>query len=216
MGKRPSFGRSKSERGLDQFDTPPVALGPLFEHEPLLAGVTTVVEPFCGLGNLVIAMRARGLVVHASDIQDRGCPDSTVIDFLAMTERPASCDVLLSNPPYAKTMKIHRTRMGTRISPDRVLAQDCHSCTPPTGSSACTRRGICVASMSWRSDYRTCTTPISPAKKASQSQVHAWFVFDRDYCGPATIGLRLVFSRRGRVGAENRRQRGGRQVRNAS
>ena len=24
-------------------------------------------------------------------------------------------------------------------------------------------------------------------KKASQSQVHAWFVFDRDYCGPATI-----------------------------
>ena len=24
-------------------------------------------------------------------------------------------------------------------------------------------------------------------EKASQSQVHAWFVFDRDYCGPATI-----------------------------
>jgi len=24
-------------------------------------------------------------------------------------------------------------------------------------------------------------------KKASQSQIHAWFVFDRDYCGPATI-----------------------------
>ena len=24
-------------------------------------------------------------------------------------------------------------------------------------------------------------------KKASQSQLHAWFVFDRDYCGPATI-----------------------------
>ena len=24
-------------------------------------------------------------------------------------------------------------------------------------------------------------------KKAGQSQVHAWFVFDRDYCGPATI-----------------------------
>jgi hypothetical protein len=24
-------------------------------------------------------------------------------------------------------------------------------------------------------------------KEGSQSQVHAWFVFDRDYCGPATI-----------------------------
>ena len=39
MGNRPSFGRSKSERGLDQFDTPPIALAPLFAHEPLLAGV---------------------------------------------------------------------------------------------------------------------------------------------------------------------------------
>ena len=24
-------------------------------------------------------------------------------------------------------------------------------------------------------------------RKASQSEVHAWFVFDRNYCGPATI-----------------------------
>ena len=24
-------------------------------------------------------------------------------------------------------------------------------------------------------------------KEASQSQIHAWFVFDRGYCGPATI-----------------------------
>jgi len=41
MGKRkhPSFGRSMTERGLDQFDTPPIALAPLFEHEPLLKGV---------------------------------------------------------------------------------------------------------------------------------------------------------------------------------
>ena len=45
MGKpkrnRPNFGRKKSERGLDQFDTPPIALPPLFIHETLPAGVTT-------------------------------------------------------------------------------------------------------------------------------------------------------------------------------
>ena len=66
----PSLGRPRKVRGLDQFDTPPIALGPLFEHEPLLVGVTTVCEPFCGKGNLVIAMRARGLTVHASDSRD--------------------------------------------------------------------------------------------------------------------------------------------------
>jgi len=47
---RPSFGRSRAVRGFDLFDTPPVALGPLFAHEPLLAGVTTVAELFCGKG----------------------------------------------------------------------------------------------------------------------------------------------------------------------
>ena len=103
---RPSLGRKKSERGLDQFDTPPIALAPLFVHEPLLAGAKVVCEPFCGQGNLVIAMRARGLTVQASDIQDRGCPDSTVLDFLEMTERPPGCDALLWNPPYAKAMQI--------------------------------------------------------------------------------------------------------------
>jgi hypothetical protein len=93
--RHPSFGRPRAERGLDQFDTPPVALGPLFEHEPLLAGVTTVAEPFCGKGNLVVAMRERGLTVFASDILDRGCPGSTVLDFRAMTKRPPGCGVLI-------------------------------------------------------------------------------------------------------------------------
>ena len=115
--RRPSLGRSKSERGLDQFDTPPIALEPLFAHEPLLAGVTIVCEPFCGLGNLVIAMRERGLTVHASDIVDRGCPDSTVLDFLKMTDRPLDCDVLLSNPPFSIAMEIieHAWRLGFRL-----------------------------------------------------------------------------------------------------
>ena len=98
---RPTFGRSKAERGLDLFDTPVVALEPLFAHEPLLKGVTTICEPFAGKGNLVMAMRARGPIVPASDIQHRGCPDSIELDFLKMTARPAGCDVLVSNCAYA-------------------------------------------------------------------------------------------------------------------
>src|SRR4029077_13253993 len=67
--------------------------------------------------NLVIAMRQRGPVVHASDIVDRGCPDSTVLDFLKMTERPAGCDVLLSNPPYRKAMQYieHALKLKFRV-----------------------------------------------------------------------------------------------------
>ena len=103
---RPSFGRSRALRRLDQFDTPPIALAPLFEHEPLLAGVTHVCEPACGKGNLVIAMREElGLTVHASDIVSRGCPDSAVLDFFEMTQRPPGCDVLVTNPPYHCAME---------------------------------------------------------------------------------------------------------------
>src|SRR5262245_56225465 len=91
-GRRPSFGRPRAVRGLDLFDTPPIALAPLFDHEPLLEGVTTVCEPFCGKGNLVVAMCERGLTVIASDIVDRGCPDSTVANFFEITAPPLGCD----------------------------------------------------------------------------------------------------------------------------
>jgi hypothetical protein len=117
VNRRPSFGRSRAARGGDLFDTPPIALEPLFAHEPLLAGVTSVAEPFCGKGNLVVAMRARGLTVHASDLSDRGYPDSTVLDFRAMTVRPPGCDVLLSNPPYGNAMDYleHAWALGFRV-----------------------------------------------------------------------------------------------------
>ena len=61
-----------------------------------------------------------------------------------------------------------------------------HSCTAPTGSNACTSgalRRIHVLAERLQGMHDANFT----GEKASQSQVHAWFVFDRDYCGPATI-----------------------------
>src|SRR6516165_9760230 len=103
--RRPSFGRPPAIRGLDLFDTPPCALEPLFAHEPLLAGVSSICEPFCGQGNLALAMRERGIRVHASDILDRGCPDSLICDFFEMTRRPANCRLLLTNPAFSRAME---------------------------------------------------------------------------------------------------------------
>ena len=188
MGKRnrPSFGRSRAARGLDQFDTPPIALDPIFQHEPLLANVTAVAEPFCGKGNLVTAMRARGLIVHASDIQDRGCPDSTVLDFLAMTSRPSDCDVLLSNPPYGEAMDYleHAWVLGFRLVVFLLPPSFLH--TADRFERLHKRGHLCrvhVLAERLQGMHDANFT----GKKASQSQIHAWFVFDRDYCGPATI-----------------------------
>jgi hypothetical protein len=183
---RPSFGRSRAVRGLDQFDTPPIALDPLFQHEPLLANVTAVAEPFCGKGNLATAMRARGLTVHASDIQDRGCPDSTVLDFLAMTRRPSDCDVLLSNPPYGGAMDYleHSWALGFRLvvfllPPSFLHSTDRFERRHKRGHL----RRVHVLAERLQDMHDANFT----GKKASQSQTHAWFVFDLDYSGPATI-----------------------------
>ena len=182
---RPSFGRKKSERGLDLFDTPPIALEPLFAHEPLLAGVRAVCEPFCGKGNLVTAMRGRGLTARASDIQHRGCPDSITLDFLKMMRRPDGCDVLLSNPPYAKAMIMieHAFALGFRVVILLLKATFLHADERfermhPRGHL---RRVYVLAQR--LQDMHDAAHVAKGGKKASQPQDHSWFVFDRDYCG---------------------------------
>src|SRR4029077_3925005 len=186
---RPSFGRSRAVRGFDLFDTPPVALGPLFEHEPLLAGVTTVAEPFCGKGNLVVAMRERGLTVFASDILDRGCPGSTVLDFRAMTERPPGCGVLISNCPYHGAMGFieHALALGFRVVV--LLLKLSFLCTGERFERLhkpghLRRVHVLAERLQEMHDARHLE---AGGKKAGQSRMHGWFVLNRDYRGPATI-----------------------------
>jgi hypothetical protein len=187
--RRPSLGRPRAVRGLDQFDTPPVALDPLFEHEPLLAGVTRVCEPFCGKGNLVLAMRARGLTVFASDIVDRGCPDSAVLDFRSMIERPPGCDVLVSNCAYADAMGHIEHALALRFRVIVLLLKLSFLCTDERYERLHPRGHLCrVHVLAERLQGMHDAAHIAAGgKEGSQSQVHAWFVLDRDYCGPATI-----------------------------
>jgi hypothetical protein len=186
---RPSFGRPRAVRGLDLFDTPPIALAPLFEHEPLLAGVTSVAEPFCGKGNLVLAMRARGLRVHASDILDRGCPDSTVLDFLAMTQRPPDCDVLISNCSYAGAMEFIEHALALRFRVVALLLKLSFVCTAERferlHKPGHLRRVHALAER--LQGMHDAAHVAAGGKKAGQSQTHGWFVLDRDYCGPAVV-----------------------------
>lgn len=55
-------------------------------------------EPACGDGALVREIRAMGLKCYASDLIDRGCPDSTVADFYSVTASPAKA--IITNPPF--------------------------------------------------------------------------------------------------------------------
>jgi hypothetical protein len=186
---RPTFGRSLTLRGSDLFDTPPIALDPLFAQEPLLAGVTSVCEPFCGRGNLVLAMRKRGIIVHASDISDRGCPDSKVLDFLDMTKRPPNCDILISNCPYNGAMGYieHALKLEFRVvilllGVDFVCTEDRRERLHKPGHL----RRIHVLAERLQGMHDAAHIAAG-GKVASQPLKHAWHVIDRGYVGPATI-----------------------------
>lgn len=58
----------------------------------------TVWEPACGDGALVREIRAYGLPCSASDLIDRGCPDSWTADFF--TCHKSRGGAIITNPPY--------------------------------------------------------------------------------------------------------------------
>lgn len=62
--------------------------------------VPSVWEPACGDGALVREIRAMGLQCYASDLIDRGCPDSSVADFYSVTASPAKA--IITNPPFSE------------------------------------------------------------------------------------------------------------------
>lgn len=55
-------------------------------------------EPACGDGALVREIRAAGLYCCASDLIDRGCPDSFLADYFTMQD--AECPAIITNPPF--------------------------------------------------------------------------------------------------------------------
>jgi hypothetical protein len=85
-----------SERGLDLYETPAVAVEALLRAEKIPHRVW---EPAAGRGAIVRVLRDRGHAVIASDVFDYGGLHF-VGDFLEQRQMPAGCDCILTNPPY--------------------------------------------------------------------------------------------------------------------
>ena len=84
-------------RGDDFYASPTEAPVALLENYEIPKSVH---EPACGDGAIVEVLRAAGHTVYASDLVDRGCPDSFVADFLAQAEPIPGVECCLTNPPY--------------------------------------------------------------------------------------------------------------------
>lgn len=86
------------ERRGDCYDTPAVAVLALLDLEMI---PRTIWEPACGTGNIVKVLRQHGRAVIATDLNDRGCPNSEArIDFL-LPGMTVDVDAIITNPPFA-------------------------------------------------------------------------------------------------------------------
>lgn len=87
---------SDSERQCDDFyATDPKAIHKLCAVEKF---TPMVWECACGAGHMVQALKENGYKVMASDIVDRGCPHTLVLNFFDR-KIGCTCDII-TNPPY--------------------------------------------------------------------------------------------------------------------
>lgn len=79
---------------------PEAIMGLLRSDGAAIRACGSVWEPACGDGALVRLIRAAGVPCHATDLIDRGCPDSEIMDFYDVDHAPARA--IITNPPFCE------------------------------------------------------------------------------------------------------------------
>jgi hypothetical protein len=179
---RPVQRHALSDRKDDLYETPTVAVRALLEAEHLPAQIW---EPACGPGAIVRVLRGAGHQVFASDLVERGCPDSTCgIDFLMETKAPAGVEAIITNPPYklaaefvAKGLDLvpyvaMLLRLSFLESARRALILD-------GGNLARVHAFANRLPMMHRAGWDGPTS--------TSNVVYAWFIWHRYHQGPATV-----------------------------
>jgi hypothetical protein len=93
----------KANRRADDFypTGQPEAIRALLAHDgKRISRSGNVWEPACGDGAMVKEIRAMGMECQATDLVDRGCPESTVSNYYDHKESLAAA--IITNPPYCE------------------------------------------------------------------------------------------------------------------
>lgn len=169
-----------SEHRGDCYDTPPVAVHELLKVEQL---PHCIWEPACGTGNIVKVLRAIGHEVIATDLNNRGCPDSLDrIDFLLPCK--VESDAILTNPPFSLAEKFVATaleRAPVVIMLLRLAFYESSRRSHILDNGKLARIHVFAKRlpMMHRAGWE--------GRKAHSGMAFAWFVWDQAHHGPATI-----------------------------
>jgi hypothetical protein len=96
-----SKAHTLADRGYDFYPTPIEAVRGFLSAEGQYLPLRRLWEPACGDGAIVLPLRAAGYEVLATDLVDRGCPDSeSGVDFLLPWSLDVYVDGIVTNPPF--------------------------------------------------------------------------------------------------------------------
>jgi hypothetical protein len=169
-----------AERGLDLYQTPPVATEALLRVEKIPHGVW---ECAAGKGAITRVLQAHGHHVVSSDIFDYGGLDF-VGDFLKQTQMPDGCDCILTNPPFKIIGKFvaHALELAPLVVMLGRLAFYESVRRTPILEGAGLARIHCFRKrppMMHRDDWR--------GRKANSGMAFAWYIWIRGYNNGPTI-----------------------------
>jgi hypothetical protein len=173
-----------AERGLDLYETDGGTVRALLHVEKLPHHVW---EPAAGRGSIVRELRAAGHAVVASDIASYGFKLNFVGDFLDQKKMPTGCKCIITNPPNRLVARkapfiVHALDLAPRV----IILSRLTFLEAGARTDILEHRGLARfyvfrnrVPMKHRDGW---TGP-----EASNPTAYAWFVFDRNHRGPATM-----------------------------
>lgn len=174
---------SLKNRLNDVYETPPEATEGLLRAENL-PGV--IWEPCCGPGAIVRLLRASGRMVYATDLVDYQSPDQDESgwDFLMERQLPIGTEAIVMNPPFKNA--------GEFVEKAIDLCPKVYMLGRLAFLESDRRSAILDGGMLARVHVFRKRLPMMHRKgwdgpKAGSSMAFAWFVWDRNHAGPATI-----------------------------
>jgi hypothetical protein len=170
-----------AERGLDLYETPPLAVEALLAVEDLPHWIW---EPAAGKGSIVNVLRDRGHAVIASDILNYGFPLHFVSDFLTQTKAPVNCDTIVSNPPYRLATEFTRHALDLALRVYLLLRLAFLESIRRT--DILERRGLARVRV-FRSRLPRMHRDGWEGPRASSAIPFAWFCWDRNHRGPTIV-----------------------------
>lgn len=172
-----------AERGNDLYETPQPATEALSCAETLPHYVW---EPACGPGAIVRVLRRNGHRVIATDLIDYGSPDQDFghRDFLLEQRAPEGVEAIVTNPPFKFAAEF--VEHSLRLCPLVVMLLRL-TFLESTRRTPILEGGHLARIHVFRNRLPMMHRDGWEGPRVSNPTAFAWFVWDRDHKGPATI-----------------------------